>query len=448
MNTTVDVRGQVPPERRTGKTTAVRELAFAGLLTLFLVSVYLEVPLYVTRTFFVPAFFTLLVLVPVLGLIYHRRVRKYEALFVVRISLVLLLTALLSPGFEFVGQKLLGLLQTVVSIVSGILLSKLIVDLPRRLTARILFALSALILLGAALEVAGLLRGVSDAFRETVYGGEGGYFLYESEERDTGITGFVRPSLFVSEPSLVAIGFFAFVNSWLLLDYGRRNLVLTCLGTVLMLALTGSPVLVLSLIVTLVIMQRHRAGILTNVSAPILLGFAGLAIIVLNPTVASNLLLRLNESFDSYSVLNPTSEEIRLVFPLLTAIGVLKASPLFGVGITGKEVIGEFSELPISPDLALGTNLLALLPIYLGVCGSLLFAWASWDYLRATRIRETALLLVMLLAFSQMMGGLETPRVWGYVFLFVGVVRLHSRSSRWAGASGPSSGLAPSTRTR
>ena len=417
--------GSSDPPGHGRKMPKSRQLLLAALLVLFLISVYLEIPLYLTSTLFIPSFPTLVFLVPVLTALYYRRIYKYEALFVGQVFFVLLLSALLSPGFEHLGQKLLGLFQTLVSISSGILLLKLINDLPRRLIARILFALSALLVVGASLEVVGLLRGVSDAFREVVYGGESGYFVYDSEERDAGITGFARPKLFVSEPSLLAVGFFAFVNSWLLLDYSSKNLFLACMGTLLMLGLTGSPALALSLAVTLIVMLRHRGEFFVKLSVPVLLGFAVFALTILNPVVISELVLRLGD-LSGYSVLNPTSEQIRLVFPFITLVDVVKASPLFGVGISGKEVIDSFSSLPIAPDLALGTNALATILTYLGILGSLLFIKVFRDYLLRIRIREMALLVVFILALSQMMSGVESPRFWGYVFLFIGLIKLRS----------------------
>lgn len=428
MSTTVRSRGVgTPGSRKRGrKKSKVREMLLAALLTMFLVSTYLEVPFYITSTLFVPAFFTLLFLVPVLMVVYHRRIYKYEALFAGQVFLVLLLTALLSPGFEYLDQKLLGLLQTMASIVSGILLLKLIRDLPARLTARILLALSLMLLVGASLEVVGLLRGVSDAFRETVYGGEGSYFVYNADERDAGITGFTRPKFFTSEPSLLAIGFFVFVNSWLVLSHNRKNLVMVCIGTLLMIVMTGSLVLALSLFVTLSMLLYQEKSVVAVGTTALLVGSASLLLMFATPDLISSLLERVANIFESGSVLYPGSEQVRLIFPFITMIDVLLASPIFGVGISGKEVIERYSSLPLDPELALGTNVLAMLFIYLGVVGVFLFVGVFHIYWRKLRIRQVALLAILILALSQMMGGFETPRFWGYTFLFIAV--LHKRA--------------------
>jgi hypothetical protein len=399
--------------------------------------------LYVSESLFVPSFFTLLVLVPVLGVMYHKRIYKYEAAFIVQVLCVLLLTAVLSPGFDYVDQKVLGVAQTLGSVLSGVLLLKLLDDLPRRSVAKILLVLSLVLLAGAALEVAGLLREASDAFREAVYkGGDGqsGYFVYDLDERDAGITGFSRPKLFTSEPSLLAIGFFAFVNSWLLLSYNVRNLVVTGIASLLMLALTGSLVILISLAVSFVIMLYRRSSVVSILIAFGLICGAGLALLFVEPEVAANVSERVSDSFGYFSTIYPSSENIRLVFPFITLVEVLGGSPLFGVGISGKEVIGRYSSLPVDPELALGTNAFATLFIYMGVVGSILFVVAFVTYWRRARVGQIVLLAVLILALCQTMGGFETPRFWGYVFLFAGAVRQGTSSQ------GPGPRTSPTTR--
>ena len=103
---------------------------------------------------------------------------------------------------------------------------------------------------------------------------------------------------------------------------------------------------------------------------------------------------------------------------------VLQRSPLFGVGISGKEIIESYSRLQIDPKYALGNNVLAALVTYLGLGGAALFGKALFDYWRRAGVGNIALLVVLILALSQTMGGFETPRFWSYVFLFTGVVRM------------------------
>jgi hypothetical protein len=175
------------------------------LLACFLVSIYTEVPLFVSDTVYVPSFVTLLLLAPILGAVFWNRIYRYEAKFVVAIVLVLSMSALLSPGFIFINQKVLGMTQTVLSITAGVLLVKLIDRLEKKRVLRVLLGLSVILVAGAILETLGVLREASDAFRNAAYAklaATGSYGVYDENARDAAITGFERASSFTSEPSL------------------------------------------------------------------------------------------------------------------------------------------------------------------------------------------------------------------------------------------------------
>jgi hypothetical protein len=395
------------------------------LFVLFVLSVYLQVPINVGVL--IPSFFTLVILMPVLGLMYYRKIHWYEVYFVGQVVLILLLSAFLSPGIEWLDQKLLGLVQTTASIIGGILLLKLMGGMPNRWLARTLLGLWVGLLVGAALEVAGILKYVSDSFREIAYTA-GGYYVYESDNRDIGLVGHVRPSLFTPEPSLLAIGFLVFVNSWLLAAYSQRNLGLACIGSLVMLGLLGSPIIVLSLAVSLVIMlfRERNVSSLWFTTALALIGIA--VAIYVQPEVASDLATRFGEAYRNAATLNPTSETRRLIFPYLTLIDVLKHSPVFGVGISGKEVVSTYSSLTVPAGYALGNNILAWFLVYLGFVGSVLFGMAVHGYWRRLRLDQPLLLVILIAAMAQTMGGFETPKFWGYTFLFVGVMWKRSKS--------------------
>ncbi len=395
-----------------------------ALFVLFLLSIYVEVPLNIG--FLIPSFFTLLVLMPLLALMYYRRVYWYEFYFVGQIVLILLMTAFLSPGLEWLSEKLLGLVQTTTSIIGGILLLKLIGGLQHRWLTRALFALWVVLLVGATLEVVGVLTPVSDSFREAAYS-EGNYGVYESEDRDMQLVGHIRPSLFTSEPSLLAIGFFAFVNSWLVAAYSQRNLLVACIASLVMLGVSGSPILLLSLAASLIIMLFSERNV-SSLWLTIALVFIGIAVaLYVRPDIASDLTARFSDAYQNVGTLKATSENRRLVYPFITVVDVLKNSPFFGVGISGKEVIEDYSSLPIAAEYALGNNVLAMFFIYLGVVGSVLFGKVVRDYWRRMGINQPMLLVILILALTQTMGGFETPRFWGYTFLFIGVALKRSK---------------------
>jgi hypothetical protein len=394
-----------------------------ALLAAFLVGIYVDVQIYVTSSFVIPSVFMLLIQIPILAVMYHRRIYKYEAAFVGKILLVLLMSVLLSPGFEYLDQKLFGLVQAVAAIIGAVLLLKLLNDLPRHWVARVLLVLSVVLVAGAFLEVIGVLRPISDSFREMAF--PEAYF-YEADERDVTITGFPRPKFFTAEPSYLAIGFFAFINSWLILTYSKKRLFVACSVTLLMFVLTGSPVIVLSLIVSLIIAQFSEPDFTSLVFIGVLACVAGLGLASTQPQVFTSFLDRFGETYQNLGTSNPTSENLRLVFPYLTLVDVLRGSPFFGVGVAGKELVERYSSLPVDPSAALGNNALAWFFIYLGLVGSLLFIRFTLDYWRRARVGRIALLVVLVLALSQTMAGPETIKFWGYVSLFAGVVKKSS----------------------
>jgi len=389
-----------------------------------MVAIYVDVSLRISSSFVLPNTFVLLVLMPILALMYYRRIYKYEAAFLGKIFLVLLLSVLLSSGLNFIDQKLLSLVQMMTAITGGVLLLKLLNDLQRRWIARVLLALSVVLVAGTFLEVSGILGAVSDSFREVVFEQS---ILYESDERDLGLTGFTRPKFFTAEPSYLAIGFFAFINSWLILAYSRKGLFVACLGTLVMFGLTGSPVLVLSLAVFLMIVLYNEPGLTSLVLICALTCIVGLGLVYAQPEVFTNFLERVSGSYENLSSSSTTSSENRrLVFPYITLVDVIREAPLFGVGVGGKEVIELYSNLPVDSSTAQGNNVLASFFVSFGLVGSFLFIKFTFDYWRRAKVGRIALLVVFIFALSQTMGGPETIKFWGYVFLFVGVVKKSS----------------------
>ncbi len=393
---------------------------YAFLLTFFLLLTYAGIPLFITDSFYVPL---LVFLIPVLLVVFQKRIYRYDVMFVLKIIGVLMLTVFLSPGISFIGDKLKGVLQTTVSITAGILLLKLVDVMGKRSVQRVLLGLCIVLLVGSFLEVIGVLRGTSDAFRAAVDYRKAGFGVYGHAERDLGLVGFTRPNFFASEPSILAIGFFAFINSWLLLSYSRKNFILACLGTLGMLFLSGSPILLMSLLISVFTMvaltsKTHEIGyLICLLLLTITLAF------FLRPELIIKLAMRFSYSFSSANTYALTSENVRMIFPYITLVDVLKNSPLFGLGISGKKLVQFYSSLPVKPVHAFGNNSFAAFFAYMGVVGSFLFLKTFLKYLHKLKISNSMLLMFILLGLAQVMGAFEASRFWGYVFLFVAVLK-------------------------
>lgn len=399
-----------------------------------LLAIYLEVPLFFTETFYIPGFLTVLS-IPILILFNWRIIYKSDALFVIKIIFVLLLSAFFSPEISFLGHKLSGVAQTSVAILAGVLLVKEMGRLERDTVEKIFYWFSLVLLIGTVLEITGFLAGLSDNFREVVYR-RGGYGVYSNDERDLLLAGFSRPKFFTSEPSLLAIGFFVFSTSWLLLTVCLKNWLYFLVATGLMLYLTASPTLLISILASFCIIYLYNnegrkfsgANISILFSVFVMLGLVFLSSDGLFNLISERIIAAV-EGAETYQI---SSENLRVIFPYITAVDVLSSSPLFGVGISGKEVVGLFSSLPIDPGYAFGNNNLAALFIYLGLFGSGLFLLSFYQYLgKFLSSHHLIMLVVLVVGMSQMMGGFETPRFWGYVFIFIGVLSVKARTYRF-----------------
>jgi len=406
-----------------GAARALAVLAFVYLLAGY----YVEPPFELAPGIVLPAA-TVVVALPALLLAVLSRVTRYDVWFLGGALVTFVVGAVLSPGSTYLGQKLLGIAQIMTSLTAGIVLVKVMDCLPRRTVSVLLAAGWGLILVGAFLEVIGPLRPLVVAFGELVYR-TGGYHFYAADIRDLNLIGFPRPKLFTSEPSLVAIGFMMLANSWLVLQPSLGRAAAVTVATLVTLLLSGSPVLLVSLALSAALAwastRRLRVGLC---AAGLTVALAALTAIAV-PQLAGALRERWERAVEESTTLEQTSENLRLVFPAITTVDVLAHSPVFGVGLSGKEVVASVSSLPFADfvtDVQVGNNL-ALLLIYLGLAGTtaylLLWRW----YAKRLDIQHVGALALLVLALSQCMGGFESPRFWGYVFLAVGAFRTAAR---------------------
>jgi hypothetical protein len=414
-----------PRSATTGEFRLARTLMTALLLVLFL-SIYTEVPLVFTETLFVPAF-VYVFSIPVLYVLLRRDLSVRDYLFVAQMFGLLVLSVVASPGWHAVPAKLTGVLQTSVSITGGVLLMRAMDRAGAMYVERLLLGLILALVAGAAMERLGIIRDLSDQFRANAYHGYWG--AYENLERDLDLVGFERPKLFTSEPSLLALGYSFFVNAWVLLRVGKIRVALAAVLSVAFLALSGSPTVVLSMAVTAMIGLfnfRKKRGWMIVIA---IMGI-GAAPIWLVTDLTTSIVERSEESASYLSNLEVSSENVRLVFPFITAGDVIANSPLFGTGISGKEVAGSYSSLPYDTFVVIGNNNFWIIFTYFGIVGGGLFFWILMRYIRASALDQATLLALILLCFSQAAGGFETPRIWGYTFVLIGAARLGRQSAR------------------
>jgi hypothetical protein len=410
------------------------------LVTLALTS-YLYIPLTSGGRLLVPSFPTV-ALIPLLFLTVLRNISKTDELFLPKIAFVLILSIAFSPGYIYVTEKFLSFAQIFLALAVTAMTVRLMQQLRREVLERALLVLWCLLVVGSVLEVAGLIRELSDAFREWAFGGM--YTLYDGDARDINFVGWARPKLFATEPSAVSKMFIVSINSWLLIRVTQKKAAVVSGATAVMFLIMGSPMFVVSAAITLAILiWDQRASIRTKVATVL----AALIVSVLflaffGGSVLSTVSERLDRigTTTSSGEIEHRSENVRAVIPWINLVNTWSRWPLFGAGIGGKEVVVEYSPFRDHGSLnaAIGSNAAAEVGIYLGLLGGAWFVWLLLMQASQTGVRRLGLMLVLVFLFSMLMGGIESFRYWGHIALLWGALAVADASGN-GGANPPRS---------
>jgi hypothetical protein len=133
---------------------------------------------------------------------------------------------------------------------------------------------------------------------------------------------------------------------------------------------------------------------------------------------------------DEAALARASSEQQRVVIPYLTLVNTWLRSPIFGVGIGGKEVVVEQTNLRLPwPAVALGNNALAEIGVYLGIVGGALFIAILCSQFRHSGVRRVGMLLILIALFSQLMGGVVSFQYWGFIALIWGALAIGDKPS-------------------
>jgi hypothetical protein len=404
----------------------------ASLLVVMAFCTYLHVPYATGGRVLVPSFPTV-VLTPLLFLTVRPNLSRSDEVFLPKIAFVLLLSIALSPGYAYVGEKFFGLIQCCMAIAVAVLIVRLMQQLRPEMLERALLVFWCLIVGGAILEVLGVIREISDSFRAWAYLGT--YTLVDNDLRDINLVGWPRPKLFSPEPSHVTKVFIASINSWLLVRVSSTKAVIVAGATLVMLVIMGSPMLFGSAAITLAILVWNRRASIRIRLAMVLaaLLFSGLFGAFYAESTFSNVTARIENIGDSARAkrYTPSSEDQRLVYPYLTLVDTWSRWPLFGVGIGGKEVVMEHTTFKLGDPIdALGNNAMAEFGIYLGLVGGAWFIYLLLMQASQTGVERLGLMLVIGTLISQLNGGVESFRYWGFVALFWGALAVADAGPR------------------
>ena len=405
----------------------------ATLLLCIIVCTYLHIPLVSGGRLLIPSF-PAVALAPLLFLTIRRHITAPDIVFLISFGFLLIFSIAFSPGHSYVTEKAFSLVQCCIAVAITVATVRLMLVIEVGVLERTLLALLCLIVFGSILEVVGITKDASDAFRQWAY--EGTYTLYHGDDRDMNFVGWLRPKVFSTEPSHVTTLFVTVLNAWLLLRVNKQKLLIAAIATVVMFTVMGSPMYVVSAAITFSILVWNQKA--TRRTKTLMVLFAILLSIifvaVFGESTLSTVTQRLDRIGDTTAggQLDVTSENLRVVFPYLILFEVWSQWPVFGAGIGGKEVVAEgiFVLQGADPRVGLGTNGLAQGGIYLGILG---VAWFLWIFLRHAGhigIQRLGLLLVLVGLMAQLQGGVDSIRFWGFISPLWGALAVADRQMR------------------
>lgn len=235
---------------------------------------------------------------------------------------------------EDLGSRLLSEVQLIYSMVIAFTGYVLISRLDRTTARSICRNLIALVLIGCVFELTTSFERFVNLIR---------YFIYPpldvagEDSRASILFGGPRPNLFASEPAHLAIFCLIIFLGWWALAYSRKEKVVVLLLTFLTLVIIRSPILLLCP-VCYYLLELHTANksIFSLIRFPRLLGIGLLFLAALSAMVS---LPRISERVDRIISGADDSFNIRIVAPAYYTMGVLRVTPLFGIGIGGTKTL-------------------------------------------------------------------------------------------------------------
>lgn len=307
------------------------------------------------------------------------------------------------------------------------------------------------LVVGAAMENYTPLQAVSEAFRSMAFP-QG--TIYIADVRDMNLFSIIRPKLFTAEPSYLAIFLLFSSTLWLALSEWRWRY----LGFGVLLAcgifLIRSPVLfggfVTGLATYMALSPSNPAAARSErlTRAAVFLGAAvagiTLLIVAANTIYAARIELIASGYDDSFN--------IRVTGPFMVALESMSRYPILGTGIGGREVIRDLVldvYLPLIYSIdniyerveSTITNAFWLHWIQFGIGGGICMAWAIFSLIRNLSSGHWVFPCLIILAFSQTMGGYVGPRFWMIVFVTLVVTQIvrmeqnHRAQRQWYDAA-------------
>lgn len=310
--------------------------------------------------------------------------------------------------------------------------------------ARRLFLISSLALvIGSYLEVYGILRPVSETFREVTapfhsqYGGE-----YEGEfadARDDVLYGHIRPKLFAVEPSVLGISAGTAILCWFLscsdLSWKRLAAALFFWGNAFN-AIRSPTILICSTAGIMIFLSELNSRRAIPFRRLIVLGLCTLIGIIAGPLLV-NMVSSYGQSGSFFQ---------RQILPLPMTLVVLRSRPFFGTGlggygvgtqyaidtltesnrfaVYGAEILREYMMAGLDPRIAIA-NAFWEFWIELGLLGGILVLYSLSRIFEALKVPNRFFVFIIGGLLATNIGGVSAPTPWVFLFAIASLYRLH-----------------------
>lgn len=409
------------------------------LIVLYLLGIYTSVHLYSGERLLVPVF--------VAGIAaFLLLIKNYKRIRVGHVKAISLIVAIVWLSVLFKGvdaffiERVKGGIQITYSILLAYGFFLEVSRWKKEQAAKLFYYACLLIIIGCALENYTPFKSLSDNFRYAVFHSG----IYEALDRDIAFFGGERPKLFTSEPSHVSKFLLFSITLWLALSLKNRKFYIKAILVSLAAAfVTGSPSLVLlvpiSLIIAVLLEGNGLSHFLKRMTIrKFLLYFVFMLLMLGTLTVAVTTVLsgRITAMIEGEG-----STIVRIVAPPLITFDVLKEYPMWGAGITGKEMVADKVFYRLTNDFGLTyitdieqatnmvTNAFWLHWIYLGLFGGILMIWAIYRLMKVFGVRHYLYCFLLFAIFGQTMGGYVGLKVWTIIFgiLLTSVFTTHNQ---------------------
>lgn len=332
---------------------------------------------------------------------------KSELKFYIISLFIFFLSIVLSPGIDEINSKIIGFIQISISLLVFIYIIRFFDINDIEYLRKIINYILIIFLAFSLFEILGILKPYSDAFRHTIYPNE---ILYEGDIRDLNIIGHIRPKVFSSEPSHASKLFFSLILSAAFISK-KNNVKYYIIISILSIYIFGSMIL---LVAAIIMVYTRILPEFSNLKKFYFIIISSL-VIYLFVLYFDYFFPGLHSRIVRFGQGEDMSGMYRLIFPYITAYDVFSNNLLFGIGISTKEVIFNYTSLPldiIPPDKVIGDNALARIFIYLGIIGGSLFLINLLKFLKNKYKLDFLITILIFLVVSNIMGGFEVIRYW------------------------------------